>query len=202
MHTCLKCGKEIGMFSPVPLDLENGEFLCDDCSESIKRDITLLYRVKTVEEFEGTKSEILKKCDELYNDDIKGKIENLILLIRNKNNYLPETENSTTTNVQYSKINTSTSNVQCVTTTNDNNGGMFGNVGGKIKTLAKVLTWLGIISFVIWGFVCISDEEKVLGLILMIGGSLSSWISSFLLYGFGQLIENSDKTVKLLSEKK
>lgn len=201
MHTCLKCGKEIGMFSPAPLDLENGEFLCDGCSESIKRDITMLYRVKTVEEFEETKSEILKKCEELYNEDIKGKIENLILQIRNKNNYLPKTENLTTTNVQYSKINTSTNNVQYETTTS-NDGGMFGNIGGKIKTLAKVLTWLGIISFVIWGFVCISDEEKVLGLILMIGGSLSSWISSFLLYGFGQLIENSDKIVELLNKNK
>lgn len=29
------------------------------------------------------------------------------------------------------------------------------------------------------------------------GGSFSSWVSSFLLYGFGQLIENTDKLVNL-----
>lgn len=83
---------------------------------------------------------------------------------------------------------------------------MFAEIGGKIKTLAKVLCWIGIAFFVIYGIAFISNPEiipsfkqfsennalKVLiGLIIIIFGSIASWISSFTLYGFGELIDNS-----------
>ena len=76
---------------------------------------------------------------------------------------------------------------------------MFGNIGGKIKTLAKVLTWIGIISSVITGISMLAtgDEALVLiGILIAAFGSIVSWVSSFLLYGFGQLIENTDELVK------
>ena len=71
---------------------------------------------------------------------------------------------------------------------------MFNNIGSKIKTLAQVVCWLGIVICVIVGIVLMSqDEETVgIGLVVMIFGSLFSWIGSFMTYGFGQLIENSD----------
>lgn len=71
---------------------------------------------------------------------------------------------------------------------------MFDNIGSKIKTLAKVVCWIGIIASVIIGFILlVQDEDTVLaGLLTMILGSLGSWIGSFMTYGFGQLIENSD----------
>ncbi len=72
---------------------------------------------------------------------------------------------------------------------------MFENIGGKIKTLAKVLMWIGIIGFVIYGIVMISEEQVLLGFLIIAIGGLSSWVSSFVLYGFGQLVENSDKLV-------
>lgn len=71
---------------------------------------------------------------------------------------------------------------------------MFNNIGSKIKTLAQVVCWLGIVICVIVGIVLMAqDEETVgIGLVVMIFGSLFSWIGSFMTYGFGQLVENSD----------
>ncbi len=92
---------------------------------------------------------------------------------------------------------------------------MFNNIGRKIKTLAKVLCWLGIIASVISGIVMVftgvavnstsvvrgygatADELSgtaavIGGIVMMVVGSLVSWIGSFCMYGFGQLVENSD----------
>lgn len=67
---------------------------------------------------------------------------------------------------------------------------MFSNIGGKIKTLATVITVIGIIASIIVGFVLMAAlEKKGIGLLVMAIGSLSSWIGSFLLYGFGEIIE-------------
>ena len=68
---------------------------------------------------------------------------------------------------------------------------MFDNIGRKIKTLAEVCTWVGIIVSAIWGLIILAEGE-MLGLIIAVAGSVGAWISSFLLYGFGQLIENTD----------
>lgn len=74
---------------------------------------------------------------------------------------------------------------------------MFDNIGGKIKSLAQVICWIGIISSIISGFVMIATNEYLifLGLVIMVIGSLISWVFSFTLYGFGQLIDNTDKLV-------
>ena len=70
---------------------------------------------------------------------------------------------------------------------------MFDNIGGKIKTLAQVVCWLGIIISGIYGIGMMAvDVHLVLaGIIVIVTGSLMSWLSSFALYGFGELIENS-----------
>ncbi len=73
---------------------------------------------------------------------------------------------------------------------------MFDNIGGKIKTLAQVICWLGIIASVITGF-SMWRYSFGSGLLMMILGGLSSWVGSFLIYGLGQLIENSDTLVAL-----
>ncbi len=91
---------------------------------------------------------------------------------------------------------------------------MFNNVGSKIKTLAKVLCWVGIILSVVSGIIIMvagnnipfnynygynsyrnsgfSGSTFVIGLIVIVVGSLCSWLSSLFTYGFGQLIENTD----------
>ena len=72
---------------------------------------------------------------------------------------------------------------------------MFNNIGSKIKTLAQVLTWIGIIGSSISGIVLMAEDEDLIaaGLLTIIFGCLFSWVGSFLLYGFGQLVENSDR---------
>ena len=79
---------------------------------------------------------------------------------------------------------------------------MFDNIGRKIKTLAKVVTFIGMGGSVLTGFsvyvniIKENEENFIAGLIIMflvVGlGCLASWVGSFLLYGYGQLIENTD----------
>lgn len=68
---------------------------------------------------------------------------------------------------------------------------MFDNISDKMKSAATALAILGIIGSIIVGIVMIA-ESLLVGLLVIIVGSLSSWVSSFTLYGFGQLIENTD----------
>lgn len=59
---------------------------------------------------------------------------------------------------------------------------MFDNIGGKIKVVAKIECWLGIISSIIIGFNLISTEEELLmfaGILVMIVGSITAWLGSF-----------------------
>ncbi len=76
---------------------------------------------------------------------------------------------------------------------------MFGNIGGKIKGLAAFICWLGIIGSVLGGIglAMLGDEIMIIiGVAVAIVGSLMSWIGSFILYGYGQLIYNTDILVK------
>ncbi|MBQ8783015.1 MAG: hypothetical protein IJZ57_04510 [Clostridia bacterium] len=83
---------------------------------------------------------------------------------------------------------------------------MFENIGGKIKKLARVWLWLGLIGFfglAMIMFISSSDaygaEEdfySTLGYIFLLGGPIYTYMSSLLIYGFGQLIENSDNIIK------
>ena len=76
---------------------------------------------------------------------------------------------------------------------------MFDNIGNKIKVLAKVLTWVGIIASIIAGVLSIvaggqwdQNNPMILpGVLTIVGGSLAAWIGSFLLYGFGELIDQT-----------
>ncbi len=81
---------------------------------------------------------------------------------------------------------------------------MFNNIGSRIKALAKVICWLGIIISVITGIIGIingTEQSIVSGVITIIFGPLASWLGSFFAYGFGQLIENTDEIRKNTSER-
>lgn len=76
---------------------------------------------------------------------------------------------------------------------------MYRNIGGKIKGLASLFCWGGILVSMLCGVGLLATGEggfQVFGIIIMILGSLVSWIGSFAAYGFGQLIENSDILVE------
>lgn len=69
---------------------------------------------------------------------------------------------------------------------------MFFNIGGKIKTLAKVVCGIGMVVSIGYGlrFMDRGASDAVLYALLIAGiGCIISWISVFLLYGFGELIE-------------
>ena len=73
---------------------------------------------------------------------------------------------------------------------------MFENIGGKIKTLAIVCTIIGIVISIAVGILYGAEEDFGAGLLIIILGCLSSWLGSFLLYGFGELIENTTEIRK------
>ncbi len=85
---------------------------------------------------------------------------------------------------------------------------MFDNIGEKIKVLAKVLFWIGVLgSFVLafyylYMFSGYGGAAIIIFAVTAFAGGLISWISTIFLYGFGQLVENSDKLVKLNQTKK
>lgn len=67
---------------------------------------------------------------------------------------------------------------------------MFNNIGHKIKYLAETVCYIGIACSVIGGIIMIATDDDLLywGILVAVIGSLVSWISTFLLYGFGELI--------------
>ena len=77
---------------------------------------------------------------------------------------------------------------------------MFSDIGNKIKALAAVISFLGIAASVICGGVVAYKEQTLYGVLIIIVGSLVSWLSCSTLYGLGQLIDNSDKIVEKLEE--
>ena len=84
---------------------------------------------------------------------------------------------------------------------------MFSNIGEKIKVVAAVFCWIDIIASILFGLSLVVGAVKsgeimmiAVGIIVAVVGSLLSWIISFGLYGFGQLIENTDIIVDYIEE--
>ena len=81
---------------------------------------------------------------------------------------------------------------------------MYKNIGKKIKGLAvatfiitAVASFIGAIGLLLGE----SEELLIWGIVLMIMGPVLAWVSSWLIYGFGELIEKTteiaDNTAKL-----
>ena len=70
----------------------------------------------------------------------------------------------------------------------------YDNIGGKIKSCAVWIFTVEAILAIIGGFmILLSDEDMILaGILVIVLGPIAAWISSWFLYGFGQLVENSD----------
>lgn len=91
---------------------------------------------------------------------------------------------------------------------------MFRNPGGKIKSYAKVLFWIGVVISIIIGVIEIGSSfvaaaysyqgsfDTILlgiigGILTVAIGTLISWLAVLTLYAFGTLVENSDELVRL-----
>lgn len=71
---------------------------------------------------------------------------------------------------------------------------MFEQIGSKIKGLATFLTVAGIFAGVIlWiSLMAIDEDLALIGILAGVAIAVLSWISSFVLFGFGELVENSN----------
>ena len=80
---------------------------------------------------------------------------------------------------------------------------LYTNIGGKIKTLAQIVCCLGIIGSVVYGIYFYNAYYSVrgVGLVIIFGGSLFSWVSLFFVYGFGELIEKTTVIAEAVSKK-
>ena len=68
---------------------------------------------------------------------------------------------------------------------------MYDNIGKKIKGLVKVLFIVESIAAAIVGIALLASDEDLIfiGLLVLLGGPIVAWVSSLLLYGFGELID-------------
>ncbi len=192
---CSCCGSKNNSFNGDPLRLENGEILCYKCFKPISYEWNQLYYVQTIEEFDFFAESIINKSKELFGDDITQQICSAIDNRRQKAAYLKEGGN--VSKEQQKVVEESHKNISRKSS-HSNSDGIFSNIGGKIKGFAELLTWLGILGSIFSGLwiMSIDDDFIIPGILVIVLGSLVSWISHLLLYGFGQLIENSDKLVE------
>lgn len=75
---------------------------------------------------------------------------------------------------------------------------MNSKVAERIEIVAELVCVLEIIASIIVGIALISSENSM-GFLVIIIGAFISWLSYLILYGFGELIENSEIIAKNIS---
>jgi len=70
---------------------------------------------------------------------------------------------------------------------------MYDNIGGKIKGLAKIMFIVEAIGAVITGIVLLATDDDLIfsGLLTLFCGPITAWVSSWVLYAFGELVEKT-----------
>lgn len=76
---------------------------------------------------------------------------------------------------------------------------MFTDIGKKIKSLAQIVCWIGIIGSAI-GALATIRFSFLTALLILAAGALGSWLGSFALYAFGELVDNSALQVRRTEE--
>lgn len=191
---CSKCGMENNNRKGAPYYLTDDIILCSECIEPIIYEIHELRGVNDVGEYISLSKKILDKSKDLYGDKITSLLALEFKRLGVRKGFVRRSEMA----VEEAPREQDESDFE------ETESGMFSNIGKKIKVYAQVLTWIGIIGFTVWGLmICFSEGELsfVRGIVIAVSGSLGSWLSCLCLYGFGQLVDNSDKLVRLLSKK-
>lgn len=76
---------------------------------------------------------------------------------------------------------------------------MYHNSGAVIKVLATILVVLMMIGCVAAGvFMIVEEEEIEIGLTIIIGGCLTSWLLCLMMAAYGELVNNTHKILELL----
>ena len=85
---------------------------------------------------------------------------------------------------------------------------MYDNIGGKIKGLAKIIFIIEAVGAIITGIALLITGVALFGLLILVCGPLVAWVSSWILYAFGELVEttavnenNTRQLLKKLNEK-
>ena len=70
---------------------------------------------------------------------------------------------------------------------------LYENIGGKIKNCAKGIFIIEAIGSIIAGLVLLfTDEDLILyGLLTLVCGQIVAWVGSWILYAFGELVEDT-----------
>ena len=68
---------------------------------------------------------------------------------------------------------------------------MYDNIGAKIKGLSKAIFIIETIVSVIVGIMVYNEGWIYIGVIVMMVGPIVAWLLSWLLYGFGELIDKT-----------
>lgn len=206
---CIRCGRKMGLLSLGSLNLRNGQVLCESCAEMVRENLSKLYAAKSIDEFKKIKRTILNDCKKssdaktvsavcnLLNCIEKEKISSFNVQVKQGDEDKEFIEN-TEKFVEENPVMQNDRMEMCNTI--DHETGMFSNVGKKIKILAKVITWINIIGSIIVGIDLMASEMVLVGILVWILGPLFSWISSFITYGFGHLIENTDEIIRNLKK--
>ena len=82
---------------------------------------------------------------------------------------------------------------------------MYNDIGKKIKTFAKVQFVIEAIAAIIVAIILWVDgprASEVIGWIVFFVGPVFAWISSWVLYGFGELIDKTCDIKKILNGEK
>lgn len=87
---------------------------------------------------------------------------------------------------------------------------MYTNVGRKIKAVATVICCVGILVSIILGGILFDMAGSIsyrrngtldaLGCVAIVVGSLISWVGSFILYAYGDLVENVTIIAELVAK--
>ena len=67
---------------------------------------------------------------------------------------------------------------------------LYENIGGKIKNWAKWIFIVEAIGAVITGVVLMGNDDAVIGVIVLVCGPIVAWVGSWILYAFGELVED------------
>ena len=79
-------------------------------------------------------------------------------------------------------------------------GGLFNDIGNKLKGLARIVAAAGELASFIVGINMIRNDQMWWGLLVIIAGSLVSWLAVCGLYAFGELVHNSTIIANELTE--
>lgn len=205
---CVNCGKRIGMLSNDPFE-SNGIVLCYDCAKPIRDNLNNLYYLKSKENFFKLKKEILKNSTQLYSDEIVSSVDEKINFIYNqvKEGLSDDiTEEDFEFTIEEMGMQKSSCSDKIANQEKCSGDGLYENIGIKIKNLARWIFIIDAIGAVIAGIIMIcsavdiDDIFFIAGMFTMICGPFVAWVSSWIIYAFGDLVHKTSENERHLRD--